>query len=371
MRDEISLCIVGWYGTETLGDRAILDGIIRIYKQIYKNVVISLGSLYPFYSKRTLYEEKDIYEADIEVFDVKNAEELRNRVKNSDCVIMGGGPIMDIKELYVVYRAFKYGKRYGKRNILMGCGLGPISLDTYINLTYDVLKLSDLIIYRDDISLEYSEQLFGKLKNTVVCDDPAIISICRYREEMKTSSNDTVSLNLRRYPNIYGEKKWLEEKTIATLIDKLRKAYEKVYLVPMHTFFIGGDDREYLQEMLSTCHVHDNVVVIDHGLNLNTLYRTFMNSSACIGMRYHSVVMQTILNGNNYILNYTDKKNGKIEGFLKGLGNEAFYKERIYTGTQDEELDTDKIINILSKNQKYPYEFQYKELINQYSAVLK
>lgn len=371
MKDEIILCIVGWYGTETLGDRAILDGIIYIYKQLYEKVVIKLGSLYPFYSQRTLYEDQNTFNTIIEVFDEKDIVELRENVKQSDCVIMGGGPIMDnIKELYIVYRAFKYGKHYKKRNILFGCGLGPLSTEKYINIAHDIIQISDLIIYRDSISLKYSDVLFGKLNNASVCADPAIISICRYKEAMSCSLTNSVSLNLRRYPKNHGNKEWLNQETLSKLVDSLSLVYETVYLVPMHSFFIGGDDREYLYEISSNGKNHKNVVLFDHGMNLNTLYGLYANSSACIGMRYHSVVMQTLLNGNNYILNYTDNRNGKIEGFLDGLENREFYNNRIFNGDAGEKINIDSLIDCLKHMKKYEYMVSCEKLIGEYRNIL-
>lgn len=52
--EKKTVCILGWYGTETLGDRAILDGILSALYLAYGECNILLGSLYPFFTERTI-----------------------------------------------------------------------------------------------------------------------------------------------------------------------------------------------------------------------------------------------------------------------------------------------------------------------------
>ena len=51
------ICAVGWYGTETIGDRAIFAGVLHIFNFFEGNIDVRLGSLYPFYSHRMLMED--------------------------------------------------------------------------------------------------------------------------------------------------------------------------------------------------------------------------------------------------------------------------------------------------------------------------
>ena len=54
----------------------------------------------------------------------------------------------------------------------------------------------------------------------------------------------------------------------------------------------------------------------------------YRNACLCIGMRFHAVLMQTILNGNNIILDYTDPKRGKIIELMRQLNIEDTYRDR-------------------------------------------
>ena len=101
-------------------------------------------------------------------------------------------------------------------------------------------------------------------------------------------------------------------------------------------------------------------------MNLHELYQIYANATSCIGMRYHSVVMQTILNGNNYIVEYTNHIDGKIAGFLDFIGEKEYYKERnwnIRDNLQVEKFD------ILKNEQKYQY--RMSSMKKDYVQVMK
>ena len=59
----LRVCITGWYGTETLGDRAILIGIVGILKNFSKEIEISLLSFYPFFRRivKKILPIKEVY----------------------------------------------------------------------------------------------------------------------------------------------------------------------------------------------------------------------------------------------------------------------------------------------------------------------
>ena len=133
----INISIFGWYGTETLGDRAILDGIFQIFNSLNTSIKINIASLYPDFTKRTFLEDGDIYKVNskklsFEIFDVYDKKITNKIIKSSKLVIMGGGPIMDLEELDIVNKAFIKAKKLGKKTMLFGCGMGPLYNEKYI-----------------------------------------------------------------------------------------------------------------------------------------------------------------------------------------------------------------------------------------------
>ena len=369
----MKVCIIGWYGTETLGDRAILDGIFLILDDIFLDYQVYLGSLYPFFTERTLYEDKELLEkhnikSNIILFDERSKKELDNALDKSDIVLMGGGPLMDVRELFLMKKAFKYAKKKRKRTILFGCGVGPLNDSIYINCFKEIVKNTDLCIFRDVFSKEECVRLTARKEECYVLADPAILSICNYKKSRNTEKNNSLVINMREVTVEYGENTVFVEKYLKKIITDAQNQYEKITLMPMHSFFIGGDDRVFLSKL---CNGSDmkNICIISKPFGLVDLYKEYMNAEACIGMRYHSVVMQTILNGNNVVLDYTDSRKGKIIGFLENL-NTDFYKKRYINLPQMTKIDTDVLYEELKTKKEYNYQVNDEKIISEYKRLI-
>lgn len=329
----MKVCIIGWYGTETMGDRAILDGILSVLNEIDKESIVAIGSLFPFYSERTLYEEREVLRRtspymQFRIFNSKEKQSCRKEISETDLVIMGGGPIMDLEELFIVKNCFRLAKKNRIPAVIMGCGLGPINKRDYIHCIKDIFDLSTAIAFRDNKSKKLALKEFGDCYGYECLGDPAIISIENYKKTCNFGEKNGISVNLRKYPMEYGSKVYISDNDIKRFLFNLSERYGVIDLVPMHTFSIGGDDRKYFADLLYAEN-NKKIRVIHEPQNLDELYHNYMSSKFCIGMRYHSVVMQTILNGNNYIINYTNPINGKIVGFLEDIDQNGFYKNRI------------------------------------------
>ena len=371
---RIIINIIGWYGTETMGDRAILDGIFAVFDNVYDGKMeFRIGSLFPFYTDRTLCEEEKKYSktapnAVFKVYNVKNKLERIRQVKESSMVIMGGGPLMDIDELSIIRDCFRAAKIYKKKTCVFGCGIGPLANKRNIKILKQILNYSDLVFFRDLISVEIAKKLYNR---TYEClGDPAIISIEKYRNENIKKTEKYAVLNLRDYPqNAYGGKCYFGKKEVNELIDLMVNDGYMVKLVPMHTFYVGGDDRVYLEEMVFDNKKNHMVEVLHKPLCLEEMYKLYMNASMCFGMRYHSVVMQTILNGNNAILDYTDKKTGKIYGFIDITNSLDFYKNRRID--IHEMINTEQIISIYNELKVgKEHNYLYSRTLEKYSEEI-
>lgn len=354
----MKICIVGWYGTETLGDRAILDGMFILFERTYKNYEISLGSLYPFFTERTFFEDESFYKKNApnlkySIFDVRGKALIREIIE-CDVLIMGGGPLMDVDELRIILKAFKIAKKNGKKTIVFGCGLGPLRKSKNIKMVQHILELTDICMFRDHLSGELCDELFGEKINYSIIHDPAIISALNYKNNIKnyTVKQKQFVINIRRFPDVYGNCVNMEAESIANLVAVSKQYFNEVLFVPMHTFFIGGDDREYYTEVLGE--IDDERIKIQYKpLSLEQTYAAYMEAEACIGMRYHSIVFQTILNGNNYIIDYTNKNYGKISGFIDSL-NTSFYKNR-YMNIQENEKQLSNLLNNYQSDNNYEF----------------
>lgn len=377
----MKVCILGWYGTETLGDRAILDGIIRIYSSAYSKINISIGSLYPFVTERTIFEDRSLYneyakDLAISTFDVRDKKMLIYEIKDSDHVIMGGGPLMDLAELYIIKYAFKEAKRMNKSTALLGCGYGPLVKKEFINCVKKIVELSDLVVMRSSSCLEQIRSISDKKfwEKLYYLMDPAVVSVMRYKKsylhtaDNLTDENKKVTwlMNIRDLDYVNNKQEVyypIIKETVRLIADQV----PNLLLVPMHSFSVGGDDR-IIQNRVKQDLNSINLDVIQKPLNLKDTYDLIIESAGCIGMRYHSILFQTFLNGNNYIIDYTNPKTGKISSFIKEIDKDSFYKDRYMHIEDDLKL---RSIKIKDSSYNFTYDIsigdrnleRYKELI--------
>jgi polysaccharide pyruvyl transferase WcaK-like protein len=364
----MKITIIGWYGTETIGDRAILVGLFSFFNKSYDSFEIYLGSLYPFFSERTINEDYSLYkevlnkDIKINIFNSKDSKELLNVIKKSDLVVMGGGPLMDLSELFMVEYAFKKAKKFGKITALLGCGVGPLFHKKYRKSVLNISLHSDITIFRDNQSKENLEKIYKEFnkffdeKNVQTSYDPAVECTLEYNKLHKANIQEYIAVNLREFPLEYNkdnDAKNINDE-LKNIINDLADKYadREIRLIPMHYFHVGGDDRVFLNSIALELQ-KENIKVQNANLTLAQIIEVYQNAYFNIGMRFHSVVLQTISSGKNYVFDYTEPKKGKIFGFLDDVDKEGFYNNR-YISLQKDKISVDIIqdeTNKFSMNQ--------------------
>lgn len=358
----MTVSIIGWYGTETMGDRAILDGILSVLSRIDPVCRIQIGSLYKFFTERTLYDEKIVFNQtapfiQLSIFDIKTTSTRNNALIQSDIVIIGGGPLMHIDELILLQKSLEYAKKYHIPSVIMGCGLGPLERHEHISVVEKILCAATKISFRDNLSVEFAKLLYGSKFRIDCLGDPAVISIENYKKVYKRAEEAYIAVNFREFSYCeYGSIGLKDFEYELEFLKKVQLKYEKIILIPMHTFRIGGDDRYYLSKLANKIK-GNQIQVLHNPLNLHEIYRIFSDAYGCVGMRYHSIVMQTILNGNNIVFDYTDAIVGKIQGFLNMINGKDFYIERTFSLKADKQKSIDVLAECMNQQQYFPYEF--------------
>lgn len=385
----MNICILGWYGTETIGDRAILAGIISLLSERFKDFEVKLGSLYPFYSERMIKEDKKLYylltgrDVNVTLFNSKHKNSLEKNIRCSDILLIGGGPLMDLPELYMLKYAFRYARKHNKKRFIYGCGIGPLFKDEYQKIVIDIAKLSDGIILRDFVSkknlLNYAKK-FNKeinIKQIYTSFDPAVECAFKYKlylGDLKQEKDIDILINLREFPNEYSNS-FIGEKINLILLhflESLSKEKRNIKLIPMHYFSIGNDDRKFLSKLIFNITNNKIYEVQNKPLSLVETMQYFYSARLNLGMRFHSVVLQTILNGNNIILDYTEPTKGKIGGFLRDIDFENFYTNRYFClqKVDNININVNKFNDKLSNKSIKKYYEQGKDKYNEFNQTI-
>ncbi|MFN0293155.1 polysaccharide pyruvyl transferase family protein [Pedobacter helvus] len=312
--------IVGWYGTETVGDKAILAGIVHELTEKFGKINLYIGSLYPFITQRTI-RELNITAKVIDVWE----KDFIAACKSSDLIIMGGGPLMDLEVLSVPLKAFQLGKIYNKTNIIYGCGIGPLYNERYQNTVKKILSLSDEIMVRDAKSKLTAVEWTNHSKPVKLSGDPSKVYLKSLHQQFP--QRNIISCYLRdwtyeycrdlSYEDFLAKKQELEL-GIANLIKHkaLEMQVDEIRLEHMHNFVIGNDDRDFSRYFMEK-YFDDFEIPITYNKYLSTVIsisESMQSSKLNVCMRFHSVVFAHSFNTNFVAVDYT--KGGKIKNYL-------------------------------------------------------
>ena len=320
--------VIGWYGTETVGDKAILGEIINELRSNEPNLKIVVSSLYPFITKRTIKE----LDCDADVVPVYS-QSFFEFAASSCFVCVAGGPLMELEELSLILWAFYLAKNNGNRTKIWGCGVGPLYTEGKTFAVKRILEMADEILVRDIQSQQKVAALQSRNIATVI-DDPSI----PYIKNMIFPHKDIkphAAFFLRELTFEYRArlecedflvfKQHFEESLAANIRNLCAVTGLKPCFYAMHNFVIGGDDRDFNYRFTKS-YLSDLDCYVENKLStVKNITEAMQSSSINICMRFHSVVFAHTLSTKFIAIDYTS--GGKVAAFAK----DHFLEQNIVT----------------------------------------
>lgn len=310
--------ITGWYGTETVGDKAILGAILDFYDNYFKGEVsFIISAFYTFITRQTLKElNKEAVVVPVDSIEFFKA------AANSDITIMGGGPLMDLKALSVPLSAFRIAQKAKRKTVVFGCGLGPLYKKKFINAVQEILNIATEIKLRDSKSVKWAKELTNR-EDIELIGDPASVYLSKFKNN-KSEQKNRLSCFLREWSKEYiGElsseefgniKQQYESKLAATIINFCKSNNLIPYFYSMHTFSVGGDDRTFYRRFTKQYFTEIEYYIEDKPSSVEQIATAMSTSKYNLCMRFHSVLFANTLDANFFAIDYTN--GGKITGYL-------------------------------------------------------
>ncbi len=297
--------ICGWYGTETLGDKAILAGVIEALREALPATTLDVrvASLFPYVTEQTVQQMASL--AGVGVISLETAAHW---IHGADLLLLGGGPLMAVDEIASMEGLFTVARRCGVRTVVAGCGIGPLGRGWHRHSVRSLLAMADQIIVRDPPSAALAQSLLAAPSPPSVTEDPAFTWLARQAAVVPggaVAAGPTLVLGLREFPyQQYAETlshtaclaiKQRYEQVIGQLLEQLVERYPtlKILPLPMCTNHFGGDDRWFYRGVLRELpHLTPHLDLTLLGPELSPEhYRQAMGSgSALLAMRFHSLV---------------------------------------------------------------------------------
>lgn len=330
---EPRVMICGWYGTETLGDKAILLGVLDAVSQSLGPCEVSIASLEPWISRHSQRQIEEI--ADIDILELDRA---RQAVKDIDLLIFGGGPLMAVNAMTDMLALFRDAAANGVPTVAAGVGVGPLGHPVLNDCVARLLRLSSARIFRDSTSREAAIKLGAGDPTDRVSGDPARDWFGRQRPAapIDPSASPRLLLALRDWPTEQYTRLPRREADNAKhefeqrLIGLLRAVVQRVPTVTMIPFamcthHLGGDDRWFYRRLLRQAPdllANIEARYLTHECDLREACDVFAGADAALGMRFHSVMLAAEMGRPVLALDYSGAS-GKVGTLSSALSIDA------------------------------------------------
>lgn len=349
------ILLIGWLGTETAGDKAILDTVINRIKSDYDRPQITVASLYPFVTRNTLWE---LGLDDISVIHTYSGE-YRECCENSSEVVFTGGPLMDMDCLGIVLAAFRYAQASNINTRIIGCGIGPLYGKKYIDAVKEIVVLTDKVSVRDHASKDWIKR--NTWRNDIeVTGDPAIEYVKKWLESdgVTEETNSYLGCYVRALPDAYIkyrsdiDKQTMKERYEQGIANIIRYISEKTgmapFYVPMHTFSIGEDDRIFIRKLIEKYLYDINYYYQDMHYKPQEILKIMKACRVNLCVRFHSIVFADTLGSDFVAIDYTD--GGKNQSYIneRGKNNQLIMFDQLMEGNWKAIIDNN-IVNAVSR----------------------
>lgn len=307
-----SILMSGYYGFDNSGDDAILKAIVKDFKELNKDIDITILSNNPSKTE-SMYPVKAVNR-----FSIRQVIKV---IKSTSLFISGGGSLLQdvtsTRSLLYYLAVMTLAKFFNKPVMVYANGIGPINRRTNRLMAKWVLNRVDLITLRDEDSKSYLKGLDVKNERVYVTADPVftlsplsddkIIEILE--KEGIPRDNKLIGISVRSWKSAEN----LEE-VMAKAIDYIISTYDaKVVLIPMHYPEDLGVSRSIMKNVkLEGCFTLENKYSVEEIMGI------IKELDLIVAMRLHSLIYAATQAIPMVGLVYDPK----IEGILKDIGME-------------------------------------------------
>jgi polysaccharide pyruvyl transferase WcaK-like protein len=304
---HLNVLICGWYGTETLGDKAILGGVVKAIESNFDSVSFHIASLESYISAMTIRQMPELKNCE-----VLTISEALDSIDSMGLVVAGGGPLMAIKELAEILAIFQRAAKAGVPTMIAGCGVGPLNQPFQNEVVGSILNLASCRIFRDQKSLMLAQGLGVDITYDIVAEDPAFTWLCDNIDKNPstdfrygTNQDLKLLLGLRDWPS-YQYAPGLQADEAQNIKSNFEREFIKglellldrfpnltIIPFPMCTNHIGGDDRWFYRRLFRN---NEKILATLDGQYLGAevppseAITIFQGASAALTMRYHSLI---------------------------------------------------------------------------------
>lgn len=271
--------IIGYYGSQNIGDDLILESTIGLIRQGIPAADIRVLT-YAIKETEQRYGVVGVSRNDYKA--------ILRAVAWSDVIIGGGGSMLqnvtsNRSLLYYLLLLF-IAKLYGKKTILLGNGVGPIKGWFYQRLTFGILERLTHIVLRD----QESYNLLKAQGLTNISSGADLAYNLTFRPSI-VPKEKLILLNLRPWPMALKLEEWVPE--------FIKSWEQKGYTVGLLPMQMSKDDvmlEPFVSETVKMYRTHSGQELTDLiqraelvvAMRLHALIFSALSETACVGISY-------------------------------------------------------------------------------------
>jgi polysaccharide pyruvyl transferase WcaK-like protein len=290
-REPERVTIVGWWGSETTGDVAILGQLLAERAEVAPHVVPTVVSFAPAVTRETL---RELGRADVRLLPL-GFRSGREAV-TARCVVFGGGPLMESPRMLVWMALAALARAAGARVMLYGVGIGPVRTSRTTRAVAMLLRLATHVVMRDPRSADWHDGL-ARRRGAVVSFDPAFDFARSLRSSGVHPQRDRLALALRFPPAPYLGALNSEaeaDRFLQALAGALNRLMEERPLtlvgIVMHTGRPEDDDHAVYERLRTRLERPDRLQVGPGRHSVAQVVRTLEECAAALTVRFHAMV---------------------------------------------------------------------------------
>ena len=324
--------IVGWYGTETAGDKLILLGLLSVLVKEYSEANIKIASMNESITSSTIDELKDFCISQnvsdstfSSIFDNTYvcSEKKFLDFKSGDILVLGGGPIMDDPIIGKWLIMFLYSRIKKGIVIIGGNGLGPIRRVSTEYIVHMLIGLAQKVLLRNLLDDTPWSRYCEKVK---VVLDPAFLCF-EYISSSNRLRTPSIAINLRSIPFEYSLNYNASDEIVIGEVSKFMISAIKKIGCLSSVFSLNNNEKGSVPDSTMSTKVIDNImkdnpqlsVHVDTDDKLSTIFDVLLKCDFVVTTRFHGMIMALLSGCKVVALDYSSK-GGKSLLFYKENG---------------------------------------------------
>jgi polysaccharide pyruvyl transferase WcaK-like protein len=321
-RNRRGVAILGWWGSETVGDVAILGQLLGECREIAPDAPLTVVSFDTAITTRTLAELKV---SDVTLIPVG----IRSGwgIATSRCVIIGGGPLMESPSMVVWAWNARLARIAGARAICYANGIGPVRTERRARAITALARASTYMVLRDEASREWLVTRDSTVPVTVSFD-PAFDYVRSRIGGARSDRRKQLALALRMPPPSYLGDVHAGRATevFLDIVAESLNAVTRTYALPlvgvvMHDGTGDSDDHAVYARLREKLARPDLLKVAAGRQTVEEVVREIAESSAALTVRFHAMIFAMAVGTPFVAVDYA-RPEGKVSNAAAMVGRE-------------------------------------------------